>query len=115
VALTKKVRKEVRDMSTAIYEYSLNQAVADGSLIEIFKNRWPELSGGKPILVTRHLYKEISLAALQEIWNQYVEWSINVMPTLPEEDQLFSTTMNGEKIWVLEDDSAYTILYPVDY
>jgi hypothetical protein len=100
---------------TTIYEYSLSQAVEDGTLVEIFKNRWDKLSGGKPILVTRHLYTEISLAALLEIWNQYVEWRDQVMPTLPEEDQLFSTTMNGEKIWVLEDDSAYTILYPVDY
>jgi hypothetical protein len=100
---------------TTIYEYSLSQAVEDGTLVEIFKNRWDKLSGGKPILVTRHLYTEISLAALLEILNQYVEWRDQVMPTLPEEDQLFSTTMNGEKIWVLEDDSAYTILYPVDY
>jgi hypothetical protein len=72
VALTKKVRKEVIDMTTTIYEYSLNDAVADGQLVEIFKKRWPELSAGKPIVVTRHLYREISLAALQEIWNQYV-------------------------------------------
>src|SRR6266487_166388 len=96
---------------TVIYEYSLNQAVTDGQLIEIFKNRWSELSGGKPILVTRHLYTEISLAALREIWNQFTEWRAKVMPTLPEVERLFSTTMNGAKIWVLEDESAYTILY----
>jgi len=37
------------------------------------------------------------------------------MATLPEEDQLFSTTMNGEKVWLLEDGAAFTMLYPEDY
>jgi len=37
------------------------------------------------------------------------------MPTLPEADQLFSTTMDGEKVWLLEDGQAFTMLYPEDY
>jgi hypothetical protein len=37
------------------------------------------------------------------------------MPTLPEEDRLFTTTMNGDTVWVIEDDAAYTLMYPEDY
>jgi hypothetical protein len=95
--------------------YSLEQAIADGVLVEVFKNRWQELSGGKPIVATQHLFSQVSLAALQEIWNEFVDWRKNVMPTLPEEDQIFVTTMNGEKVWLIEDGEAFTMLYPEDY
>ena len=46
---------------------------------------------GKPIVATAHLFSQVSLAGLLEIWNEYVEWRTNVMPTLPEEDQMFVT------------------------
>ena len=95
--------------------YSLEQAIKDGVLVEVFKNRWKELSGGKPIVATAHLFNQISLAGLLEIWNEYVNWRKNIMPTLPEEDQMFVTTMNGEKVWLLEDGAAFTMLYPEDY
>ena len=98
-----------------ISEYCLEQAIEDGVLVEVFKNRWQELSQGKPIVATRHLFNAVSLAALLEIWNEYVDWRKNVCATLPEEDQLFSTTMNGEKVWLLEDGAAFTMLYPEDY
>ena len=95
--------------------YSLEQAIEDGVLVEVFKNRWQELSQGKPIVATAHLFNEVSLAGLLEIWNEYVEWRKNVMPTLPEADQMFVTTMDGEKVWLLEDGAAFTMLYPEDY
>ena len=94
---------------------TLEQAIEDGTLVEIFKNRWQELSGGKPIVATNHLFVEVSLAALREIWNEYNEWKEKVMPTLPEEEQMFVTSMNGEKVWVIEDDQAITLMYPDDY
>jgi len=95
--------------------YSLEQAIADGVLVEVFKNRWNELSEGKPIVATAHLFCQVSLAGLLEIWNEYVEWRNNVMPSLPEEEQMFVTTMDGEKVWLLEDGQAFTMLYPEDY
>ena len=98
-----------------IYAYTLAQAIADGVLVEIFKNRWRELSGGKPIVATSHLFAEVALSGLLEIWNEYVVWRVNVMPTLPEKDQMFSTKMNGDKVWVIEDGAAFTLLYPEDY
>ena len=104
-------------MSNVIYEYTLDQAIADGELVELFRNRWPELTGGKPLLATSHIYSEFSLASLQEIWNEFAKWKREVEPTLKEEDRLFSTTMNGdiEKVWVIEDYQAFTILFPEDY
>lgn len=101
-------------MSTEIYD-SMQQLIEDGFLAEIFRNRWQQLSGGKPIVATSHLFGEVSLAALQEIWNKYVFWKKHTMPTLPKEDQLFSTLMNNKKVWVLEDGQAVTLLYPEDY
>jgi hypothetical protein len=98
-----------------ISTYTLKQAVEDGVLVEIFKNRWDELSGGKPIVATAHLFGEVSLAGLLEIWNEFVSWRKHVMMKLPEEDQFFTTTMNGNTVWVIEDDTAYTLMYPEDY
>ena len=95
--------------------YPLQRAIADGVLVEVFKNRWQQLSEGKPIVATAHLFNEVSLAALQEIWNEFVHWRKHVMPTLPEEEQMFVTSMNGEKVWLIEDGEAFTMMYPDDY
>ncbi len=100
---------------TVIIAYTLEQAIADGVLVELFKHRWNELSGGKPIVATAHLFGEVSPAGLMEIWNEYVQWRKTVLPTVPEEEQLFSTTMNGNTVWVIEDVQAFTLLYPDDY
>jgi len=98
-----------------ISEYSLEQAIADVVLVEVFKNRWKQLSGGKPIVVTEHLFSEVSLAGLLEIWNEFVYWRKNIMETLPEEEQMFVTKMNGDKVWLIEDGAAFTLMYPEDY
>ena len=101
--------------NNVVFAYTLQQAIEDGVLIEIFKNRWQELSGGKPIIATEHLFTSVSLAALQEIWNEYVIWREKAMPTLPEEDRMFVTSMNGKKVWLIEDGQAFTMMYPEDY
>jgi hypothetical protein len=103
------------DDADVISTYALDQAIADGVLVEIFKDRWQELSGGKPIVTTEHLFNDVSLAGLMEIWNEFVSWQKDVMPTLPKVDRFFHTTMNGKKVWVIEDPTAYTLLYPEDY
>ena len=103
------------EFGEVISVYSLAQAIKDGVLVEVFKNRWHELSQGKPIVATAHLFSEVSLAGLLEIWNEYVAWQKNVMPTLPEEEQMFVTTMNGDKIWLIEDGAAFTMLFPEDH
>jgi len=103
------------ELLPVISVYSLEQAINDGVLVEIFKNRWEQLSGGKPIVATNHLFSEISLAGLLEIWNVFVHWRKHIMPTLPEEEQMFVTRMNGNKVWLIEDGAAFTMMYPEDY
>jgi hypothetical protein len=97
------------------FAYTWQQAVRDGLLVEILKHRWPELANGKPLLATSHLSTEISLAGLMEIWTLYVEWVQNVMPTLKEEDRLFSTKMNSKTVWAIGDGMTFMIMYPEDY
>ena len=95
--------------------YLLQQAINDGVLVEIFKNRWGQLTGGKPLVATRAVYAQFSLAALQEIWNEYVDWRKTVQPTLKPEEDLFATKMNDLTVRVLEDGEFFTILFPDDY
>ena len=54
-------------------------------LIEVFKPKWVDLTGGKPLVATRGVYNEFSLAALSEIWNEYVKWRTKTLLTNPEE------------------------------
>jgi hypothetical protein len=98
-----------------VFSYTLEQAIADGTLVEIFKDRWPELADGKPVVATAHLFHERSQGALQEIWNQYIAWKKQVEAMLPEDERLFTTTMHGKRVWVMEDDQAHTLMYPEDY
>ena len=77
------------DPDEVITVYSLKQAIEDGALVEIFKNRWKELSDGKPIVATANLFENVSIAALREIWNEYVNWKRRVEQTLPEEQRMF--------------------------
>ena len=98
-----------------ISRYPRQQAVADGVLVEIVRKRWPELSRGKPIVATAQLFHDVSLAGLMEIWNEFVQWKRAVEPALAEEERLFKTTMNGETVWVIEDDAGFTLMYPSDY
>jgi hypothetical protein len=103
------------DDAEVISTYPLEKAIEDGVLVEIFKQRWDELSHGKPIVATTHLAQDISLAGLMEIWQAFSSWREHVMPTLSEEEQLFQMTMNGKTVWVIEDDAACTLMYPEDY
>jgi hypothetical protein len=102
-------------MDFVVFSYTAEEAVADGVLVEAFKHRWSQLSGGKPIYVTQAIAHEFSQAAWIEIWNDYVVWRRDVMPTLAPEDQMFVTTMNNRRVWVIDDGSAFTILFPEDY
>jgi hypothetical protein len=103
------------DDAEVIATYPLQQAIKDGVLVELFKHRWHELSAGKTIVATAHLFNEVNLAGLMEIWNAFVHWQKTIMPTLPEADRLFHTTMNGKKVWVIEDSVAFTFMFPEDY
>src|SRR5436305_14199905 len=103
------------DSRDVISVYTLKQAIEDGVLVEGFKHRWGQLSGGKPIVATAHLAAEVSLAGMLEIWNEYVDWRRHTEPFLPEAERLFHIRVNSETVWVIEDGAAFTLMYPVDY
>jgi len=103
------------DEATIISEYSLEQAIDDGELVEVFKDMWETLSQGKPIVVTRRLFEDTNLHLLFGVVTQFVRWKTNVLPTLPEEERLFTDEVKGKKVWVMEDTQAITLLYPEDY
>jgi hypothetical protein len=98
-----------------VSRYGRNQAVQDGLMVEIFKNRWEQLTGSKPIMATSHLADDISSAGMLEIWNEYVQWRKHTEPFIPEAERLFHTTMNGQTVWVIEDGDAFTLMYSDDY
>ena len=55
------------------------------------------------------------MSGIREIWNEFARWQKDIMLTLPEEEKLFSTKMNGLTVWVIEDAVAFTLMYPEDY
>ena len=107
------------DEETILSEYSLEQAIEDGVLVEVFryntKDFVEQYTNGKPVVATAHLFNQVGDIALTDVWNRYIEWRLNVKDTLPEEDQLFVTTLKGNKVWVIEDGQAVTMMYPEDY
>ncbi len=105
---------EFEDMPI-ISSYGRNQAMQDGLVVEMFKHRWEQLTGGKPIMATARLAEEVSPAGILEMWNAYVQWRKHTEPFIPEEDRLFHTKMNGKTVWVIEDGEAFTLMYPEDY
>jgi hypothetical protein len=112
-------KKEVIKMSKfddmeIISVYTLDQAIDDGVLVKLYDVRW--LGKILPVVATSHLYNESSIDELQKIWEEFVSWKSHIEQTLPEEDRMFVTHLNdGQKIWVVEDDAAYTIMFPEDY
>ncbi len=95
-----------------VYEYSHQQAVADGVLVELFKNRWSELSNGKPILASSHIFEAFSLAAFFEMWNEFV---LGKKGETVEPGYMHETKMNDRKVWIIFDGGVYTFMFPEDY
>src|SRR3954470_2626966 len=103
------------DDPIVLHAYTLEEAIEDGVLVEVFKPLWKRLTGSKPLVAIAAVYDKYSLMDLQKIWNEYVRWRKTTLPTLPEEDQMFTTQVSGTTVWVIEDAAAITILFPEDY
>jgi hypothetical protein len=41
-----------------------------------------------------------------EIWNEFARWNREVFPTLPEEERLFASTVNGRQTHLLKQASC---------
>jgi hypothetical protein len=103
------------DPDEVITIYSLKQAIEDGVLVEIFKKQWGQLSDGKPIVVSAHLVESVNRRGLREIWKEFDHWKEDVKDTLSGNERLFSTELNGQTVWVIDEGVAYILMYPEDY
>lgn len=92
-----------------ISQYSRSQAIEDGVLVELWSYQ------GYPVAATSHLYQEVVRAELGAIWKEFLCWKRQIEPTLAEEDRLFKTGINGKTVWVIDDGTSYTLMYPEDY
>ena len=96
-----------------ISKYPMSQAIADGILVKLCDVRFGiEI---KPLVATSHLFDEIGQEKIMEVWDEYVKWRQTIMPRLAEEDQMFVTKVNNQKVWVIEDGAGFTAMYPEDY
>ncbi len=75
--------------------YTLDEAILDGILAKLCDIRWN--GAVRPYVATTHVLEDIGRDGAMEIWKEYVVWRQTVMPTLPEEDQLFCTGVDGKK------------------
>lgn len=103
------------DGAEVISSYTLADALADGVVVEVFKEQWQRLNGGRPIVATASVVNDLTGLTIVSIWNEYIHWKMHVEPGLKEEDRLFSTKRHGHTVWVIDDGTAITILYPEDY
>jgi hypothetical protein len=92
-----------------ISKYTRQTAVDDGVLVQVL--RW----NGKPVMATTHLSDNLGAEVLLDIWHEFRDWKEREEAKLAEEDRLFNTVKKGQKIWVIEDGEAFTIMYPSDY
>jgi hypothetical protein len=113
------IRKEVKcqmcdfEDVKIISKYPLSQAIEDEVLIKLCDIRWGvEI---KPFVVTSHLLGGIGRDKVMKVWDEYVKWRQEVMPKLKEEDQMFVTKVDGEKVWIIENGTAFTAMFPEDY
>jgi hypothetical protein len=97
-------------MDNVISSYTWQQAVEDGVLAEVFKDRWEQLTKGKPIIATQGVISNFSMSAIMEIWNAFVEYR----KTNPNTTH-FTTKMNNKTVWLIDDGTTFTIMYPEDY
>ena len=102
------------DHNDVVTDYLVKEAVEMGLLVGVFKDRWGELSEGKPIVASANVFKFEGEERIREIWNRFVFWQQHVFPKL-ENPTFFSTNIRWRMVWVFDDGVCFTIIYPEDY
>lgn len=97
-------------MEKVIFEYTLGEALDDGVL---YSQGWAQ---GTPLIATASTMEDLADDERQRVFADFLRWQRDVEPTLPEQDRMFvATASNGEKVWVIDDGAAITLLYPSEY
>ena len=92
-----------------ISKYTRPQAVDDGVLVELLY--W----NGLPVIATSHIAEVLKREQLLEIWKKFLYWKQYEEQLLPEEQRLFSLSVNHKNVWVVEDGVAFTLMFSEDY
>ena len=101
-----------------VYSYGNDQALEDGFFADVtppsVKSR-----GGMRWIVTDAVYKEFSLAAIAEMYNEFVK-AIRKSATGWDNSEPFVTKMNGKVLWCfLENEPTngrtFKIIFPSEY
>ena len=95
----------------SISKYTLDEAVDDGVLVKLF----PVENYKKQFVVTSHLFNEIPKPDILRIIGRFWDWKDKIEATLKEEDRVFTEFYKGKKVWIIEDQQAFTLMYPEDY
>lgn len=97
-------------MENVIFEYTRDEAIQDGVLHPLGR------VNGKPLIGTAGTVAELPDEERQRLFADFLLWQRDVEPTLPEEERMFTATAsNGKRVWVIDDGSAVTLLYPEEY
>ncbi len=97
-------------MEHVIFEYTLGEAIDDGVL---YPQGWAQ---GKPLIATAGTMEDLADDERQRLFADFLHWQRDVEPTLPEQDRMFvAIASNQEKVWVIDDGAAITLLYPSEY
>ncbi len=80
-------------------------------LVELWKEQWPSLSDGKPIMATTAIVETYDDEILKALWSLYGTWRIYVLPKLPEGERQFVTDVGPSTVWILESDDSYCVMF----
>ncbi len=97
-----------------IQGYSLDEALADGVLVELFDNRCFSSQPPRRLVMTSAIAHSFDHPGLQKIWDDYLQWTLTAH-LLPEEDRMFSRDYGGRTVWVIDDGAAISVIFKEDY
>lgn len=97
-----------------LFRYTLEQALEDGVLIPVIVDRIRLIPPQPIIVMTVSVAEAVDLDGLQRIWEAYCAWFATAH-LLPEDDRLFTIQVDGQAVWVIEDEQSICVLFPEEY
>lgn len=98
-----------------VHSYTLSDAINDGVLVPLFLDEGKYPADGKHVVATSNLLDAIGVEATLKVWDEFQVWKRDVMPTLPEEDQLYAPVVGEHELFIIEDSVSYCIMLRTDY